>query len=255
MAVSISQIAPARGTPYGGQSITITGSGFGSAQGSVTIEGRPCPIVSWSATSVVFTTPRRMTGDAMVWGGGVVPLVLTTSGAEQGAGSYEYTATITERAFKQLRDSLASLRVQDGAFFAWSPPQVRPIKLDQLTMDNGAAFPQAIVYEIDGQPLPDQSPHGFLVSRHNGIMQAVMPLATMDDFDFQLDQLLADLYMGLMLNSSQGGVVISSDITGFDKGRIAGPSDSSMGVASLTFTLEIQTAYNDFTKNHGYTVT
>jgi hypothetical protein len=86
-------------------------------------------------------------------------------------------------------------------------------------------------------------------------MQAVMPLATMDDFDFQLDQLLADLYMGLMLNSSQGGVVISSDIMGFDKGRIAGPSDASMGVASLTFTLEIQTAYNDFTKNHGYTVT
>lgn len=253
--VDVTGISPARGSLYGGQVVTITGTGFGATAGTVTLEGRACTITAWSATSITVTTPRRMNGDALVFGGGTVSLVVTGSDATSDSASYEYAATLSERAFQSVRNSLGALSLQGGSFFEWSPSQVRPIKMDQLTQDNGAEYPQAIVYETDAIPMPDDSPHGFLVSEHRGVMQAVYPMARLEDVDYQLDQLIADLYAGLMADTSQGGVVISTDYTGSDKGRIDNAADGSLAVASITFKMTIQTAYNDFTRNHAYTVT
>lgn len=254
---SITGISPAIGSPYGGQSVTLTGTDFGASQGagSVTVEGRAATVTAWSDTSVTITTPARRTGSVYTWGGGTVPVVLTTALAATASTSYAYLGTIAERALQATRANLGALSVQGGAFFNWSPAQVRPVKMDAIAQDNGVRFPQAIVYQSDGDSLVEESSHGFLTTAHNCVAQAVFPMATIDDWDVQLDHLLSDLYLAIMADVSQGGVCLSTDIKGFDKGRIDAGQDGSMGAASISFVLRIQTAYNDFTKNHSYTIT
>lgn len=254
---SITGISPDLGSPYGGQSVTLTGTAFGASQGTggVTVEGRPATVTAWSDTSVTFTAPARRTGSTYSWGGGAVAVVLTTAPGATASATYTYKGAIVETALQTVRANLAALSVQGGAFFNWSAAQVRPVKMDSVSLDNGANFPQAIVYQPDGEPRVEESSHGFLITRHNCIAQAVMPMATMEDWDIQLGHLLADLYAGIMADVSQGGTCFSTDYTSFDKGRIDAGQDGSMGVASISFVLTVQTAYNDFTRNHSYTVT
>lgn len=254
---SITGIAPDLGSPYGGQSVTLTGTGFGATQGAggVTVEARAATVTAWSDTSVTFTTPARRTGSAYVWGGGAVSVVLTTGLGATATASYSYKGTIVEKALETLRANLAGLTVQGGAFFNWSASQVRPVKMDSVSLDNGANFPQAIVYQSDGESRVEESAHGFLLTYHNCVAQAVFPMATMSDWNVQLDHLLADLYAGIMADVSQGGTCYSTDYKTFEKGRIDAGQDGSMGVASISFVLVVQTAYNDFTQNHSYTIT
>ena len=56
-ALQITSLSPASGPP--GTSVTISGSGFGSSQGSglVMIGGAAAPVTSWSDTQVVVTIP------------------------------------------------------------------------------------------------------------------------------------------------------------------------------------------------------
>lgn len=67
----IDSITPNSGKP--GDTVTITGSGFGTTQGSSTVKfvGTTATVVSWSATSIVVTVPNiTSTGDVIVNVGG-----------------------------------------------------------------------------------------------------------------------------------------------------------------------------------------
>lgn len=67
----IDSINPNSGKP--GDTVTITGSGFGATQGSSTVKfvGTTATVVSWSATSIVVTVPNiTSTGDVVVNVGG-----------------------------------------------------------------------------------------------------------------------------------------------------------------------------------------
>ncbi len=64
-AATISSVTPARGPVTGGQTVTVTGSGFAVGM-SVTIGGAAVTPFSISATSFSFTTPREAAGMAQV---------------------------------------------------------------------------------------------------------------------------------------------------------------------------------------------
>ncbi len=72
--VSITAISPASGSPAGGYSITIIGTGFGSTTGAVTIGGTPASVVGWSNTTITVNVPPHIAGD--------VDVVVTTDDGE-----------------------------------------------------------------------------------------------------------------------------------------------------------------------------
>ena len=77
-ALQITSLSPASGAP--GTSVTISGSGFGSSQGSglVMIGGAAAPVTSWSDTQVVVTIPSTsLTGIVRVQQNGVWSNALT----------------------------------------------------------------------------------------------------------------------------------------------------------------------------------
>lgn len=89
----ITSLSPASGKP--GDTVTITGSGFGATQGSSTVKfvGTTATVVSWSATSIVVTVPNiTSTGDVVVNIGGtdsngVTFTVLNQCSTQQVAGA------------------------------------------------------------------------------------------------------------------------------------------------------------------------
>lgn len=56
----VESIEPTSGSPYGGQSVTVTGTGFGSLSNTrVEIGGNPCDVKSIEPTEVICTTRAK----------------------------------------------------------------------------------------------------------------------------------------------------------------------------------------------------
>jgi VCBS repeat-containing protein len=90
----ISQLAPVIGPKGGGTAVTISGQGFGTAQGSVTLGGQAAVVNSWSATTIHLTTPAHGPGQVDV----VVTLADNTTVTKGGGYTYQNaqpTATAT----------------------------------------------------------------------------------------------------------------------------------------------------------------
>ncbi len=252
----ITSATPAAGAPLGGQVVTIHGTGFGSVQGAgaVALEGRACAVVSWADAEIVIKTPRRADAKKRtVYGGGTVSLVVTPATGAPDSAEYEYLATVQEKAMLALRRSLASLSVDGGAFFDWSEAQVLTVKQDQVSLDTGAKYPQGIIYGTTATARPEISSALFLTVDLEVVLQALAPLAIMDDEDYFLTQLIADLHRGLLLDPSQGGNALETQMVSFSKDRIDTPTDGAMGLATLTALVQIQVGYRDFNESHGYT--
>jgi hypothetical protein len=74
----VTSIYPASGAP--GTPVTITGTGFGTTQGTVAFDGVPAAVVSWSATSIVAEVPVGATaGFVTVDASGFAPVASATS--------------------------------------------------------------------------------------------------------------------------------------------------------------------------------
>jgi len=77
MSPLITSLSPNSGTP--GDSVTITGTSFGSAQGAstVTFNGVTATVQSWSNTSIVVTVPQTTTGPVIVTANGRLSNAMT----------------------------------------------------------------------------------------------------------------------------------------------------------------------------------
>jgi hypothetical protein len=84
---SITGISPNHGPTAGGERLTITGTNFGTAKGSVTIGGKAATVVSWSDTSVVVTAPAGSPGAAVV--------NLTANGHRSNSAVFNYDRVVT----------------------------------------------------------------------------------------------------------------------------------------------------------------
>lgn len=245
MAAAITGISPAKGSAFGGQVATITGSGFGTS-GTVTVDGIAASAV-WSATSVQVTIPPRNHGAGIDFSGGAVNVVLTAQDASTATISYEYAKTRVEVAIDAMASRLASCTVQAGYNFNIGAAQVRAMKEDQ-SVDTGAGFPQVVVYTDGGSTITDE-PYDFTKDTVEVIVQAVMPCDNPQTWRNQAMALLSDIRRAVMRERSNGGTCNTTTTKDFEIAKIADNAGGAIAGASMTFEIEVPSVVNDMTSS------
>lgn len=234
-----------QGTPFGGQTITITGTGFEAIQGigSVTFDGRLAVIGAWSDTSVTVTTPARMNNGFLVVGSDDVAVVLTTNGGATKTGIYHYNATRWDLILQWVRSSVAEISVQRGDYYTIGTDQVANLKRAQE--DTGSEWPQVIVSggEISyqgGESVGADTPYGFDTGRMTCIAQAMIPLGEVQDWDPSLRFLCADLYRAIRLARKNDSRGISIDVNRVYPDKFDGEQGGAFGVAVVEFDVTLK---------------
>jgi hypothetical protein len=243
MAAAISGITPAKGSAFGGQVVTITGTGFGTS-GTVTVDGIPVSVV-WSATSIQAIIPPRNHGNGIEFTGGAVAVVVTAQDASTATTSYEYAKTRVEMALDSMASRLAECTAQKGYNFTIGAAQVRAMEEDQ-TVDTGAGFPQVIVYTDGGATITDE-PFDFTKDAVEVIVQAVMPCDNPQTWRNQAMALLSDIRRAVMRDRSNGGTCNTTTTRDFEIAKITDNAGGAIAGASMRFEIEVPSANNDMT--------
>lgn len=252
---TLTTITPSKGTPIGGQVVTATGA-WTATTGTVTVDGRTASVASFAAGSVTFTVPGHRDGSGnLVSGGGTVAVVVSPTAQGTYTGTYTYTATLAEKAFDAVRSRVAQRTKAGGDFYDIGAHQVQSFKKDQ-TADTGAAWPQVIVFQATTDYSGGQDDtYGFFTGRIQGTAQAAIPLGEMEDWNLELNWLVADLFRSVMLarldmqNSIANDVRVDSTYIG----QVTDPQAGAIGVAVVEFTVELKHVHNDMTTNTEYT--
>jgi len=248
MAATITGMTPAKGSPFGGQVVTITGSGFG-ASGTVTVEGRTATIGTWSATSVTATIPQRNDGNGIVWTGTAsVAVVLTAQDASTATTTYTYNQTQVERAVDYMASRLGACTVQNGYNFTITPAQVRAMRVDG-SIPTGSAWPQLIAYIGDGVETLTDEPFDFAKDTIPVIVEAVMPCDNFDSWRNQGLALISDIRRAVMRERSNGGTCNTTTVLGADMGKAQDQAAGSLAWVGVTFSIEVQSIINNMTTN------
>jgi RHS repeat-associated protein len=134
---SITSLSPTSGPV--GTSVTITGTNFGSSQGSstVTFDGAPATVTSWSATSIATTVPSgATTGNIVVFASGVnsngssftVTESLSISGLSPTSGAVGSGVSISGTGFGATQgSSTVSLNGASATVTNWSDTDINTI--------------------------------------------------------------------------------------------------------------------------------
>lgn len=246
MAAAITGITPAKGSPFGGQVITITGTGFGTS-GSVTVEGRAATIGTWSATSVTATVPPRNSGDGVILGGGTVSVVLTAQDASTASTSYEYAATQIERAIQSMAARIGQCTVQNGYNHTIALAQVKAMKEDQ-TADTGAGWPQVVLFVDSVETITDE-PFDHTKDTVNIIVQGVKPCDNPLTWNIEAMALMSDLRRAIMRDRSNSGTCNTTTVLAAEIGKSTDYAAGSLSAVSMTVQIEVPSIINDMTTN------
>jgi tellurite resistance-related uncharacterized protein len=197
-------LSTAKGSLLGGQPITLTGDAFGATAGTVTIEGRACEVVSWSAGSIQILTPPRLTAGLLVLevtlddNGDIAPihdaLVVTLADAVTTfSADYTYLVTRWDIALQGVRAVLATISLAAGDNYDIGPDQIRDYQIGEDGSSRGGSFPQLTVYggTID-YTFPDQ-PYEHDTGEMVFIVAAVTPVSHPENWDAELRALGRDL--------------------------------------------------------------
>lgn len=89
IAQNITSVSPSYGPTAGGVLLTVSGSGFRSSLGTVTLGGNTCPVTSWNGATILCTLPAGQ--------GANLNLIVTTSAGDKATNTqFSYSApTIT----------------------------------------------------------------------------------------------------------------------------------------------------------------
>lgn len=247
MAAMITGITPAKGTIYGGQTVTITGTGFG-ASGTVTIDGRAARLVdTWSDTSVQIEVPERSTDGALNYTGDSVVVLLTAQDLTAATTAYEYQKTQLERAIDSMAARLGAMSVQNGYNHTTTTSHVRTMRED-MSIDTGAGFPQIIAFVSDGSTITGE-PYDFNKDTATIIVQAVKPARDPQRWRNDALALVSDIRRAVMRDRGNSGTSNSTDAIDFEIGRMMDNAAGTLAAASVTFTIEVQSIINDMTTN------
>jgi len=228
------------GTPFGGQTVTIAGTGFGVTEGVVTFEGREAVIVSWSDTSVVVKTPRRSTNGRLTINADAVAVVLTPDAGASQSGSYTYNCTRWDLILAHIRTHLAQIHIDRGDYFTIGEGQILGLKMGGPD-DNGAPLPQGNVYRSiidygDG----NDTPAGFNTGTMTCVAQFVCDLGDVADWDFTLGALGADVWRALRLARQADSYALDIAVRRVYPGPAEGQEDGSRGSASVEFDVKLK---------------
>jgi hypothetical protein len=231
----------AQGSPFGGQAVTITGTGFGATAGSVTFDGRTATPVSWSATSVVVKTPARAIDGVLVVGSDDVVVTLTPAVGAPQTGTYHYNATRWDLILHNIKTAIAQISVDRGDYFTIGPSQILGLKLGGPD-DTGEAYPQGAVYRsmIEYSDDGRDSPYGFDTGVMTCVAQFVIPLGDPRDWDFAMGALGADLYRAIRLARNSDGIGLDIAVKRVYPGPAEGPMDGALGSASVEFDVNLK---------------
>lgn len=248
-------LEPIKGTPRGGQVVTITGTDFGATQGTVTVGGASAVVSSWSDASVTFSTPshRNAAGRMLANGSTVVSVVVTpTSGPAQTA-DYTYKGTLLDRALYHVRARLGAVRIAEGAFFDIHPAQVETVKKDG-SIDTGAAYPQVLLFQESGSYPEQEAPAETTYGHYRGPVRcrcdAEFPIKDYGTWQQEATWLVADLFRAIQrANNDIGDGSAEAIVCGeWEIGQIAyeGQAGPHAGVR-LQFTIHVNHIWNDMT--------
>lgn len=249
---AISGIVPAQGGPTGGQTVTISGTGFltlGTPL-TATVEGRAAPVLSSSDTSVQIGIPARYNQNppmGYVRGGGTVDVVLTgPSGSVTAAKSYTYTATILEQAMLVLEGRVALISVQNGDSFTIGAGQIRRTKGD-MSLDDGLPYPQVWCMTPKTSYLPSgqNEPYGFYTGTAIFIVSAAFKLDDASDFDAQCEWLARDLVRAVLRNTGNDGLSVNTVIDSVNKGRFQDPKAGASASVTVLGKMTVEHIFNE----------
>jgi len=246
-------LTPSKGSPRGGQTVTITGASFGATAGTVTIGTELATVLSWSDSSVQIKTPanRDASGRLKSAGQSIVSVALTKSGGGTEAGSYTYTGTLLEAALGKVRTRIGAVRIASGDFFDILPAQVEPGKKDG-SLDTTAGYPQVRVFPEtagygNGQGVGDaayQHYAGNVPCR----CQAEFPIKDHRTWTTEAQWLIADLFRAIRRTQSDiGGIANSIDVDTWEIGQIVYEGAGSNAAVDITFTIQLEHIDNDMT--------
>lgn len=152
----VSSITPATGPTTGGTTVTITGQSFGTTAGIVTIDGVSAPVVTWTNTSIVATTPEGTGADNQV-------MVIVQSQVSTDQAFFDYAppvlTTVSPTTVEPgdiitidgMNFGVSSFTVRIGgvtaASFGHSVPHTQVIAMVPM----GVGTNKTVVVEIDGQ--------------------------------------------------------------------------------------------------------
>lgn len=229
----------AHGTPLGGQRVTITGA-FSAEPGVVSIEGRAATVVTWAAGSVVIETPaRRDSGGLLVIGSDDVVVVLTPATGPALTGTYHYNSTRLDLMLAYIRGHVAQISKDRGDYYTITASQVQSVQRDQSS-DTGAEWPQALVY---AQPTMYGDDRENFSGKYYGtthcVVQAVMPMDAIQDWDAELRFLCADLFRAVMLARKSDPYGLNIAVTSVFPGRFTDSQDGALGVATVEFDVHL----------------
>ena len=234
------------GTPFGGQTVTITGAGFGSVAGSVTFEGRTATVTTWADTSIVVKTPRRSTAGRLTINMTPVDVVVTpdVGTAQTEAGAYVYNCTRWDLILAHVRTAISQINVDRGDYFTIGTEQILGLKMGGPD-DIGAPMPQGAVYRslIDYGPTDELGmdvPNGFSTGKMSCVAQFVCDLGDPADWDFTLGALAADLYRAIRLARNSDPYGIDITVKSVYPGPAEGQEDGARGAATVEFDVKLK---------------
>lgn len=250
MAAAISSLSISKGSPYGGQLVTITGSGFGSS-GSVKFGTLTATPVSWSATSVQVRTPRRVDASGLVvFTGGTVTVTLTAQDASTATASYEYAKTRVAVAVDAIVSRIKGCTVDKGYFFTIGADQVHTMKED-LAGDTAAAWPQVQVY-FEGGNIPEEqhdAPFDFSKDTVPFVVQAAMPCQDPQTWYEEAVMLASDIRRALMIARDNDATSDTTAISDWTVGKISDNAGGGLAVATVQGFFIVRAIVNDPTSS------
>lgn len=242
-------VSPSLGSPRGGQVVTLTGTGFGTVLGAVSIDGNAATVTAWTDTSIACTVPGRYNSAGVLQiGKATVSVAVTPSTGPAQSGEYRYNGTLLEETLQRIRTRLGQVRIQDGAFFDIYPDQVDRARTD-IALDTGANYPQIEVFAEGIQYGPDRADtYQHYHGPARAVVQACFPATNPATWTAEADLLLADLFRAVRRTQADiGGVANSIDVTGAEIGQLVSESGGAMTAVTLTLDIELEHIDNDMT--------
>lgn len=219
------------GSPYGGQPLTITGSGFGATAGSVAFGDLPASIVSWSDAEVQVLTPERPTFVAAS-----VAVTLTPAAGPAQTAAFRYRTGRMAQAYAGVIANLARMTLADGYSLTLQPAAIVPLNTNG-DADNPGCYPWACaVLGDDTIPVDETNPSAPMNGASLSVPGAVcLYFEIRHDFQAEALTLAEDVGRALKTDPTCGGITNDLKITGYRPLLC----DNGVGAVIALFTLEI----------------
>lgn len=247
-------VTPAFGGIYGGFPLTLTGEAFGATEGTVTLEGRACDVVSWSDSQVVVTAPPRITNGRRICTEADAAIVATKDGGGTLTGSFRYRVSVLTLVLNQIREKIALIDPATDPVYNFKVTASQIINFHRdVGEETGAEFPHVMVYasEPTDYSAGQNTPCGFYTGRTPCVITATTTLSEPCNWDEETRALGADLCRALQKVAKVDAHGCAITIDRVLPGQETVPEYGSLGSVVVEFTVEwkhIDTNMNSVTE-------